>query len=54
MPAAPKSDALRVSDLLVKTVALEVGYRQTSDLTHAMVARFGASPTQLRATAGRG
>lgn len=38
------------TDMLVKTIALEVGYRQTSDLTRAMVARFGASPTELRNT----
>jgi DNA-binding response OmpR family regulator len=39
------------SDLLVKTIALEVGYRQTSDLTRAITARFGATPTELRAGA---
>ena len=42
---------LQDTDMLVKTIALEVGYRQTSDLTRAMVARFGASPTALRAAA---
>jgi DNA-binding response OmpR family regulator len=45
---------LRCTDLLVKTIALEVGYRQTSDLTRAMVARFGASPTALRQEARGG
>ena len=41
------------TDLLVKTIALEVGYRQTGDLTRALVARFGATPTELREDAGR-
>jgi AraC-like DNA-binding protein len=41
-----------MSVMLVKTIALEVGYRQTSDLTRAMAARFGATPTALRAGSG--
>jgi AraC-like DNA-binding protein len=40
------------TDLPLKTFALEVGYRQTSDLTRAMAARFGATPTALRAGSG--
>lgn len=34
--------------LPVKTVALEVGYRNTSDLTRGIKDRFGMTPTQLR------
>lgn len=37
------------TDLMVKSIAPEVGYRQTSELTRAMAARFVATPTALRA-----
>jgi DNA-binding response OmpR family regulator len=32
----------------VKSIALEVGYRNTSDLTRGIKERFGMSPTELR------
>jgi transcriptional regulator GlxA family with amidase domain len=32
----------------VKSIALEVGYRSTSDLTRAVKERFGMTPSELR------
>ncbi len=41
-------DLLTGTVLPVKTVALEVGYRNTSDLTRSIKERFGMPPTELR------
>ena len=41
-------DLLAGTALPVKTVALEVGYRNTSDLTRSIKERFGMTPTELR------
>jgi CheY-like chemotaxis protein/AraC-like DNA-binding protein len=44
-------ELLSTTGMRVKTIAYEVGYRQTSDLTRAMVARVGMTPTAWRARA---
>lgn len=36
------------SSLPIKAVALEIGYRNTADLSRAIKARFGMTPTELR------
>jgi AraC-like DNA-binding protein len=41
-------ELLAETQLPVKTIALEVGYRGTSDLTRAIKGRYGLTPTALR------
>lgn len=41
-------ELLTSTALPVKSVALEVGYRNTSDLTRGIKERFGMTPTELR------
>jgi transcriptional regulator GlxA family with amidase domain len=48
MPAQRARELLTRTRLPVKALALEVGYRNTSDLSRGIKDRFGTSPGDIR------